>query len=121
MSIELIEGLPSNTLGVEAKGKITGEDYEKILIPKVEEMLKSNEKINFLYHVGEDFDGYEFKAMWDDAKVGLSHLTKWNKIALVTDVDWITKCTKVFGFIFHGHVKTFTNAQIEESKSWLAE
>ena len=38
--LKLIEDLPVNVLGVTAEGKITGEDYEKVLIPALEEKLK---------------------------------------------------------------------------------
>ena len=31
--IRILEGLPDNVLGVEAAGKVTDDDYEKVLIP----------------------------------------------------------------------------------------
>jgi hypothetical protein len=41
--------LPDNVLGVLAIGKITGTDYETILISALDEKLKSNTKIRILY------------------------------------------------------------------------
>jgi hypothetical protein len=35
--IEIIDGLPANVLGVSAEGKITGSDYETVLIPALDE------------------------------------------------------------------------------------
>ena len=35
--LKLLEGLPDNVLGVSAEGKITGKDYETVLIPAIEE------------------------------------------------------------------------------------
>ena len=42
--LEPITGLPDNALGFTAVGDVTAEDYETILIPAVEEKLKTEEK-----------------------------------------------------------------------------
>lgn len=42
--IERIPNLPNNVLGFTAKGKVTSEDYVKVLIPAVEKMLKEKKK-----------------------------------------------------------------------------
>ena len=52
--IERIPDLPDHVLGFSAKGKVTAEDYEKVLIPAVEKELKENKKIRFLYNFGKD-------------------------------------------------------------------
>jgi len=93
--LEIIEGLPDNAVGFTAKGNVTAEDYETVLIPAVEEKLKKHEKVRLLYHLGEEFERFEAGAMWDDAKVGLGHITDWEKIAIVTDVNWIQQAGKI--------------------------
>ena len=87
--LERIQGLPENVLGFEAKGEVTGSDYESLLIPAVEELLARQKSIRFLYHLGEEFTGFDAKAMWDDARVGLQHLTAWERVAVVSDVGWL--------------------------------
>jgi hypothetical protein len=44
--IEKIKNLPENVIGFNAKAQITGEDYEKVLIPMIEEKLKKFDKLN---------------------------------------------------------------------------
>ncbi len=124
--LEPIEGLPENALGFTAKGDVTAEDYETVLIPAVEEKLKTHEKIRLLYHLGEDFKRFEAGAMWDDAKVGLAHITEWEKIAIVTDVNWIQQAGKIFGFAIDtmevpGDVKVFHNNELEQAVQWIGE
>ena len=119
--IELLQDLPDNVLALEASSKVTGDDYEKVIIPAVEARFEQFDKIRFLYHLGPDFTGFDAEAMWDDAKVGLKHLTHFEKIAVVTDVDWITRATKTFGFMMPGEVKVFTNAQLAEAKTWVSQ
>ena len=38
--IKTIKDLPSNVLGFEASGAVTGKDYESVLVPAVEAKLK---------------------------------------------------------------------------------
>lgn len=42
--LRIMNDLPDNILGVSAEGKITGTDYETVLIPAVEKILKAQKK-----------------------------------------------------------------------------
>jgi hypothetical protein len=124
--LELIEGLPEKALGFSAKGNVSAKDYETILIPAVEEKLKHHDKVRLLYHLGDEFEKFEVGAMWDDAKVGLAHITEWEKIAIVTDVNWIQQAGKIFGFAIEtmsvpGDVKIFHNSELEDAIKWICE
>jgi len=119
--IKIISDLPNNVLGFESSGTVTGEDYETVLIPAVEAKLEEFPKIRLLYHLGPDFISYDLKAAWDDAKVGLSHLTSWEKIAVVTDTEWVSSGVKVFGFVIPGEVRVFGNDELSAAKEWVSE
>jgi hypothetical protein len=119
--IEILTGLPDDVLGFSANGKVTGQDYESVLIPAVEEKLEKHKKISLLYHLGADFSGFEAEAMWDDMKVGLHHITAWKKIAVVSDVGWVRSATKAMGFVMPAQVKVFTNEQLDEAREWIGE
>lgn len=82
--IEIIPHRLDSILAFTAHGRVAGEDYESVLIPAVEARLKEHPKIRLLYHLDRNFSGFEAEALWDDAKVGLQHLTAWEKIALVS-------------------------------------
>lgn len=119
--LERIQGLPDHVLGFEAKGVVTGADYESVLIPAVEELLARQKGISFLYHIGHEFTGFDAKAMWDDAKVGFQHLTAWERVAVVTDVRWLQTAVKAFGFVMPGHVRVFSNIELDTARRWLSE
>ena len=119
--LERMQDLPDGVLGFEAKGEVTGADYESVLIPAVEEMLAQQESVRFLYYLGNDFTGFDAKAMWDDATVGLQHFTAWERVAVVTDIGWIRTAVKAFGFVMPGHVKVFGNSELAEARQWLSE
>jgi hypothetical protein len=119
--VETIPDLPENVLGFSAKGKVTSDDYESVIIPAVETMFASEEKVRFLYHLGQEFTGFEGAAMWDDAKLGLKHLRGWEKMAVVSDIEWIRVTLKAFGLVIPGHVRVFHNSELPEAKRWVTE
>lgn len=118
--VEPVQGLPDNVVGFRGVGRITSEDYETVLIPAVEAKLAESDKLRLLYWLGEDFEGFDAGAMWDDAKVGLRHITSWERIAFVTDVEWLRETAKIFGFVMPGHVRVFHNAELEDAKEWVS-
>jgi len=119
--LKLLEGLPDNVLGVSAEGKITGKDYETVLIPAIEEKFKANNKIRMLYHLGSQFTGFDLRAMLDDGRMGMKHLSAWDRIALVSDHEMINTFAKFFGHMMSCELRIFKNAELEEAKKWISE
>ena len=119
--LKIMNDLPGNVLGVSAEGKITGEDYETILIPALEVKLKANKKIRMLYHLGNNFTGFDLSAMLDDAKIGMKHLSAWDRIALVSDHEMINSFAKFFGYMFSSELRIFRNSELDEAKKWIKE
>ncbi len=119
--LKIMSDLPANVLGVSAEGKITGSDYEKVLIPALEEKLKSNKKVRMIYQLGSDFTGFEMSAMLDDAKVGLKYISAWDRIALVSDHETINSFAKFFGHLMTCELRIFKNDESKLAKIWIAE
>ena len=117
--IDLMDDLPETVLGFTARGKVTGEDYETVLIPAVEAKLERQPKVRLLYHLGSQFEGFEAEALWDDAKVGLHHMNDWERIAVVSDTGWIRGAVKVFGFAMPGRIRTFADSELADAKAWI--
>lgn len=119
--IERIPGLPDNVLGFTANGTVTADDYESVIIPAVEALFTQYDKVRFLYHLGEGFSGFEATAMWDDSKLGLKHLTGWEKMAVVSDVEWIRGTIRIFGLAIPGDVRVFHNRELTDAIRWISE
>jgi hypothetical protein len=119
--VEQIPGLTDNVLGFTAKGTVTAKDYESVIIPAVEALFSRNSKVRFLYHLGEDFSGFEAAAVWDDTKLGLKHLAGWERMAVVSDVEWIRGAVRVFALAMPGHVRVFHNREFGDAKRWIVE
>jgi hypothetical protein len=106
--IRLLEGLPENVLGVEAIGKVTDDDYEQVLVPAVRK------------HRDAHVDGWTMGAMWDDARLGLGEVRSWERIAVVTDKDWLQHMVKAFGWMIPGEVRSFGVDELDTAKEWAA-
>lgn len=119
--IEKIPFLPDNVLGFTAKGTVTAKDYESVINPAVEAQFTENSKVRFLYHLGKDFTEFESGAMWDDAKLGLKHPLGWEKIAVVSDFEWIKRAIRVFGLVIPGQIRVFNNDELDEAVQWISE
>ncbi len=119
--IEQIPDLPDNAIGFAAKGTVTAHDYESILIPAVEALFSRHDQVRFLYHLGEDFSRFEFAAMWDDTKLGLKQLTGWEKMAVVSDVEWLRIAIRVFGLAIPGQLRVFHNRELTTAIRWISE
>ena len=55
-------------------------------------------KIRFDYELGLEFSGREAGARWEDFKIGVDHLSRSERVAVVTDVEWIrcaVKCLRL--------------------------
>ena len=119
--LKIINHLPDNVLGISAEGKITGKDYETILMPVVDEKMKTHKKIRMLYHLGSKFTGFELAAMLDDTKVGMKYFSAWERVALVTDHEWINAFAKFFSHMFPCEFRVFKNTELDEAKNWITE
>lgn len=119
--LELLLNLPDNTVGITASGQVDANDYETVLIPAVEAALKQHEKVRLLYELGSDFTGFTPGAMWDDMKLGIGHLRAWERIAVVTDVNWVANAIRMFGFAMPCPVKVFSSKDRAEAEEWIAD
>jgi hypothetical protein len=119
--LEIMTDMPDNVLAVRASGQISGKDYDDILIPAVESSLKRHKTIRVLYQLSPDFSGFTAEAMFDDAKFGMRYLTAFEKIAVVNDVDWISKTVQFFSLFIPCPVKIFGNDDMSGAKAWLIE
>ncbi|MEJ6570988.1 MAG: STAS/SEC14 domain-containing protein [Akkermansiaceae bacterium] len=77
--------------------------------------------MNLIYHIREDFTGFDMAAAWDDTKMGLKHLTSWHRLAIVSDVPWIRTGVRAVGFLMPCEVRIFPIAELSEATDWVCE
>jgi hypothetical protein len=117
--IEQLTGFPGNVVAVVCKGRVTRADYDSVLVPAVLEALRPHDKIRLYYETDADFAGLDPGALWDDFKVGMEHLTRWQRIAVVTDVDWIRHAVRFFSFLLPGTTRLFSRSDAAAARAWI--
>jgi SpoIIAA-like len=73
-----------------------------------------------LYLLGDDVTGFSAGAAWRDAKVGMEHVTRWEKIAVVTDKEWLRHSVSIFGYLIPGEIRAFPATQERDARAWVA-
>jgi SpoIIAA-like len=120
--IELIEDMPTGTIGFTASGKFTRDDYREVLEPALRKAVESGE-IRMLFKL-TNFEGLEPAAWFDDIKTGLGlgigHHSAWKRSAIVTDVEWIAKAYHMFAWVTPGEVRVYDLDQLDDAKNWVA-
>jgi hypothetical protein len=119
--IERLPDLPERTVGFVASGNVTADDYDTVVIPAIETALATHGSVRILYQLGPAFTGFTSGAMWDDMKLGMSHLKAWDRIAIVTDLDWVASAMAIFRFVMPCPVRVFSNAEFTEAARWVSE
>jgi SpoIIAA-like len=119
--LTLIEDLPEGVVGVEAHGKVTADDYEQVLVPAVEAARREsgNGGVRLLYVLGHEFPDYTAGAAWEDSKLGLGHLSSWERIAVVGDADWLRHAIHGLGWIIPGEIRVFRQDELDSAREWL--
>ena len=117
--IHEITNMPIGTIGFEATGKVSQEDYEAVLVPAVQAAMEAG-RVRILYVLGDDFESYAPGAMWADTKLWAGNLQGWEKIAIATDIDWIENAIKAFRWMMPGKVRLFDDDEVDEAQLWLA-
>jgi len=119
--LRYIKDLPGHVVGIHAVGEVSKDDYEKVLIPRLEELVNRQGEINYLLILETDVGNFTAGAWWDDFKLGMKHFTKWNKIAIVTDqklVEWFSDAFRLF---IPGTSRGFSIADLDEAVKWVSE
>jgi hypothetical protein len=110
--------LPAGVIGFEASGKLRAEDYRDVLLPAIERAASKGEVRIVL--VIRDFEGLSAGALWQDLKIGIEHLRGWKRIALVTDIEWMSHMTAMFGWMTPGEVQHFPLSEQAAAITWAA-
>jgi SpoIIAA-like len=93
------------------------------MIEPIYAALERGEKLNIYFELAEDFHGLDSGALWQDVKaagsVGLKHRSSWERMALVTDKDWVRHGASAFGWLAPGELRLFEPSEREEARAWL--
>jgi hypothetical protein len=113
--------IPENIAGFKATGEITKEDYQNVVIPKIDKVVRDYGEINFLFLIDTELKEFTAGAWLQDSLIGIKHLTKWRRAAIVTDNEGAIKFTDAFSVVAPGEFKGFRKADYETALNWVSQ
>jgi hypothetical protein len=122
--VQLIADMPPGTLGFRVAGHLTREDYAEVLVPPLREAVQAGQRLRVLYAIGPDLH-MEPGAVWEDVKLdvelGIKHRDAWERVAVVTDLEWLWRSFALFSWMVPGEMHLFRENELETARIWLAE
>lgn len=118
--ITQIPNLPSNMVGFHSSGEVTKDDYD-IVKDKVAALVDKTGKLNYLFFLDNSPKDFTPGAWFQDALLGINNITKWNRIAIVSDSESVIKFTDSFSHVMPGEYRGFHKPQYQEAVDWVSE
>jgi hypothetical protein len=110
---------PTNVVAFRALGEVTKDDYQKIVVPAVEQLVREIDEINFLLVLDTGVENFTAGAWMEDALLGLKNFGKWNRAAIVSDSDNVINFTKGFSYIAPGEFRGFKRDAFYKALNWV--
>jgi hypothetical protein len=117
--LQLIEGFGDDVAAIRGVGLVTAADYRDVLAPAIARATTGGRKARLLLELGEGFEGYDTSAMLADTSLGIGHLGSFERIAVVTDAEWLRRAVHLFGGLIPGEVRLFPASGTDDARSWI--
>src|SRR4051812_23655409 len=115
-----MRNMPLGTIGFEAAGEVEDDDWERNVEPVLREQIAEGHKVRLLYVLGPRTREVEGDAMKADAGFRARHASSFDRVAVVSDEDWMRPALHALSFMLPGKAKGFRVRELAEAKTWLA-
>jgi SpoIIAA-like len=112
--------MPAGTLGFEAIGEVDDDDWEEAVEPVLRREVAHGHGVRLLYLLGPDAREVEGDAVKAGAGFRARHATAYERVAVVSDEDWVSPALRALSFLMPGKAKGFPTRDLADAKAWLA-
>ena len=113
--------MPAGTIGFEAIGEVEDDDWEQSVEPLLRSEIAAGRKVRLLYLLGPESRDVEGDALKADTGFRARHATSFERVAVVSDEDWIRPALRALSFLLPGKAKGFRVHELPEAKTWLSQ
>lgn len=118
--IHILENLPATMVGFVASGEVTQNDFTDRVMPEVKRLVDKTRELNYLLVLDTSIKNFSLGAWFQDAIMGIRHLARWKRAAIVTDVEGIRVFTDIFSVLMPGEFKGFSHADQQKAIDWVS-
>ena len=90
-------------------------------MPCVKDLVDKTDQLNYLLVLDTSIRNFTIGAWLQDLILGIRYLTKWHRIAIVTDVQGIRTFTKYHSYFMPGEYKGYKHDELKEAIDWTSE
>ena len=113
--------MPTGTIGFEAVGEVEDDDWERSVEPQLRQTIADGDRVRLLYVLGPRSGEVDDDAMHAEAGFHARHLKAYERLAVVTDEEWVRPALRGLSFLLPGQARAFPVSSLEAAKTWLAE
>lgn len=119
--LKRMNDMPEGTIGFEAIGEVDDDDWEEAVEPVLKALIASGGKVRMLYVLGPRSREVEGDAMSADVGFRARHASSFERVAVVSDEDWMRPALSALSFLMPGKAKGFRTTEVQSAKRWLVE
>ena len=116
-----ISDVPLGTIGFEAVGEVDDDDWEEAVEPVLRQEIAGGHKVRLLYLLGPEARNVERDAMVADTGFRARYATSFDRVAVVSDEDWMRPALRALSFLLPGKAQGFRVHDLAAAKAWLTE
>jgi hypothetical protein len=113
--------MPVGTVGFEAVGEVDDDDWERSVEPVLRREIAAGQRVRLLYLLGPEARGLEGDAVSADTGFRARHATSFERVAVVSDEDWMRPALRALSALLPGKARGFPVRDLAAAKAWLAD
>ncbi|SKB68939.1 SpoIIAA-like [Parapedobacter luteus] len=111
---------PDHVVAYRAAGTVTKDEYEAVVMARVDEVAARYGKINFIVFLETGMENYSLTAFVDYLKISFKHFSKWNRMAIVSDQRWLRMAYEALSPLVHGEIRCYPLDDFQTAKEWVS-
>ncbi|UYQ95630.1 STAS/SEC14 domain-containing protein [Chitinophaga horti] len=118
--ITLLTGYPPHVAAYAASGAVSKEEYEQLVMRRVNEVADQYGKINFLVLLDTSFSNYSMGAFLEYLQISFRHFFKWERMAIVSEEAWVRRAYELLSPLVHGEIRSYTHEELTVARDWVS-
>ncbi len=118
--VQQINGLQANVVGFEFTSDVTKEDYDNVVLPAIQKLVAQYDELNVIFLIHTDIENFTAGAWMQDAYLGLKNITKWRRMALISDSAFVHTTTPVLSLMVPGEFKAYKESEKDAAIAWVS-
>lgn len=112
--------MPPGTLGFTGAGEVDDDDFEEVVAPVLRQEIARQGKIRMLYLLGPEVREHDEDATKAGFAFAARHPSAWERVAVVSDEDWLRPALRVMSVLLPGQLRAFPLRELDIAKEWVA-